>query len=84
MKPVEYTKEELDRQKRYKQTEPSQFGNLHERMKYLISLIEEDSFAKDKKYHDIRVAVYDLETEVSFTYPASPPYGQRYYPLDNK
>ena len=58
----------------YEATAPKQFGNLHERMKYVMALLEaEKDNVSDKLWH----AVFDLETEVKFHTPAEPPYGRR-------
>lgn len=60
-------------------------GNLHERMKWLItcteSLGEYVRASDDDKlkllFQTTDIAVVDLETEVSYTKPAKPPYGRR-------
>lgn len=45
----------------YADTEPEQFGNLHERMQYLMKLIHEQ---RADVPSDVWNAVYDLETEL--------------------
>lgn len=45
----------------YKDTKPDQFGNLHERMQYLMKLIHEQrADVPSAVWH----AIYDLETEL--------------------
>lgn len=58
----------------YEEAKPKQFGNLHERMKFLIGLLRTDL---DKDYPGLRVAAYDLETEVKHYRPEKRPFGSR-------
>jgi len=45
----------------YADTKPEQFGNLHERMQYLMKLMREQQADMP---HDVWHAVFDLETEL--------------------
>lgn len=79
------TSEDYLNQDAYIAASHKQFGDLHERMKWLIGCKEElkeyiDTLT-DKKlqilFQALSVAVMDLETEVAYTKPAKPPYGKR-------
>ncbi|WPJ96860.1 hypothetical protein SH580_03960 [Coraliomargarita algicola] len=59
----------------YEKAAPNQFGNLHERMKYLLSLIE--NIEEESPNADVKWAAYDLETEIKYHSPANPPFGTR-------
>lgn len=62
----------------YEAAEPKQFGTLHERMKFLVKLIQDarlDSAGPTELA--IATAIYDLEAEVMYHVPASPPFGKR-------
>lgn len=61
--------------KAYDEAKPKQFGDLHERMKYLMALIRDQELWKT--HHAITDAIYDLETEVKHYVPARPPFGRR-------
>jgi hypothetical protein len=69
------TKDDAFRRKeQYRKAQPKQFGDLHERMKLVIALMQAaKASVPDELWH----AIYDLETEVSFYEPAKPPYGRR-------
>ena len=54
---------------------PDQFGNLHERMKYLVAALH--AHEGGPREGTLWQAVYDLETEVKYHKPANPPYGRR-------
>lgn len=66
---------------KYATAKPKQFGNLHERMQYVMKLLREkrtspiidDLFFGDALWN----ALFDLQTEVSYHEPQSPPYGRR-------
>ena len=73
----------------YLKAEAKQFGDLHERMKWLLQCYEilkthinstNDENLKTAS-HDVSVAILDLETEVSYSSAASPPYGRRPIPV---
>jgi hypothetical protein len=66
----------LNATKEYEAAVPRQFGTLHERMKYLIMLLNQHL---EDVPHDVNVAIYDLETELSHYPTVSPPYGRRTY-----
>lgn len=69
---------ELIQASRYRQCKPNQFGNLHERMKFVINKLNELS-NKEKENFDNTLwhAIFDLETEVKYHEPAKPPYSRR-------
>jgi len=66
---------DIDQAKEYEACKAKQFGNLHERMKFLINAISD---AGQEKI-DVKIwhAVFDLETEVKYHKPTSPPYGRK-------
>jgi ATP-dependent DNA ligase len=74
-------KENLENAEAYKKAIPKQFGDLHERMKFLVEKIREfyarEGHSFDVSYDGLRVAVFDLETEVKFYEPQNPPFGSR-------
>jgi len=73
---MELTNRDNARAAQYRECKPKQFGTLHERMKYVMELLR----VSDKKtpvMNDLREAIFDLETEVSFYEPKKPPYGKR-------
>lgn len=60
--------------KRYEETKPKQFGNLHERMRFAMELmLRHNDVIPAALWH----AMYDLETEVKMHEPAMPPFGRR-------
>jgi hypothetical protein len=70
----------------YNRAGQDQFGNLHERMKFVAVLAMElqafmatgESIDSNKRgLHRLIDAVYDLETEVSYYKAAKPPFGKR-------
>lgn len=58
----------------YRAAEPKQFGNLHERMKYAIAMLQDQHGVVS---NDLWHAVWDLATEVKHYRPVEPPYGRR-------
>jgi hypothetical protein len=60
---------------KYNNAKTNQFGNLHERMKYVMAQLTEQSASTIG--NDLWQALFDLQTEVSFYEPQSPPYGRR-------
>jgi len=48
----------------YEEAKPEQFGNLHERMQYLMKLIHDHEGIRDDVPSDVCHAIYDLETEL--------------------
>ena len=50
-----------DNVRQYEDAKPEQFGNLHERMKYLMQVIHEQ---RADVPSDVWHAIYDLETEL--------------------
>lgn len=71
------TRTDRNRDLCYRETKSRQFGNLHERMRYAIELLAQHP---DLEGSELANALYDLETEVSFHVPATPPYGRRTIP----
>ena len=65
---------EIHRAQKYQLAEPKQFGNLHQRMKLVILLMQKE---RELMPHDLWNAIYDLETEVKYHEPAKPPYARR-------
>ena len=59
---------------RYAEAKPKQFGNMHERMKYLIAAATEDEAAVPQ---DVWHAICDLQTEVEGHTPIEPSFGPR-------
>ena len=59
----------------YSNSVPIERGNLHERMRFLLSLLHAQPSEWDRQ--SILTAAMDLETEVSRYTPVDPPYGQR-------
>lgn len=76
------TRTDEQRRAAYLAAESKQFGNLHERMKYVIACLESSTARDSELLHELNVAIYDLETEVSYHEPAKPPYGRREIRLD--
>ena len=62
--------------RRYEAAEAKQFGNLHQRMKYLIAAAQKAGH--HNLGNEVWHAIWDLETEVSHHVPAEPPYGRRH------
>lgn len=68
------TRKEIANRDAYRKCTPKQFGNVHERMKLVVELLNKcDRLAFS---HELWTAIYDLETEVSFYEPKNPPHGQ--------
>lgn len=74
-KVVRFTVADREVAERYQAAEPKQFGNLHERMKFLMKLAEGRKL--HETHQEIHHAIWDLLTEVQHTEPAEPPFGQR-------
>lgn len=70
------TKQDLKRRENYKDCGPNQLGSLHERMKRVMQLVNDEELRKLIP-HSLYDALYDLEEEVSYHEPARPPYGRR-------
>jgi len=71
----EYTEAEKQNARDYEKAEAKQFGNLHERMQFLIKCAQ----THDEKtvLNDIWNAIWDLKTEVRHYKPINPPFGKR-------
>ena len=63
---------------KYENTVPDQFGNLHERMQYLMCCAKK--YGTTGMPSEIWHAIWDLQTEVKYYEPVNPPYGQRVSP----
>jgi hypothetical protein len=74
------TKDDSRMSKQYEETPGKQFGNLHERMKYLLAVCRNKLLVDD----DVWQAICDLETEVRYHHPANPPYGRRTCSVDER
>lgn len=71
---MKLTEKDFEQARKYRATKPKQFGNLHERMKFLMEKIE----GKHSQIpNEIWQAIFDLETEVEYHTPANPPFGRR-------
>lgn len=60
--------------KNFNLSKPKQYGNLHERMQYLLKMVEKQI---DNIPGDVYAAVYDLRTELRNYEPVNPPFGTR-------
>lgn len=58
----------------YAEATPKQFGNLHERMKFLIKVAQEH---EPEVPTDVWHAIWDLRIEVEGHSPIEPPLGRR-------
>jgi hypothetical protein len=76
-KPVEFTRADLAVAARYRAAKPDALGDIHERMKAVIGRARE--IALDRIDKSLWHAIHDLQAEVSFHEPASPPYGHRFH-----
>lgn len=72
---MKITKTNESTRKQYDEAKPDQFGNLHERMKYVMELLKQHD--PNSIGNNLWHAIYDLETEVKHTPPANPPFGRR-------
>lgn len=69
------TKGDKERAIEYDKTQPKQFGNMHERMQYLVAIaMKEQGHISDNLWS----AIWDLQTEVQYHKPENPPYGRRH------
>jgi len=59
----------------YELAKPKQFGNLHQRMKFLVDKVNNAGEAGLPL--ELRWAVFDLEMEVKHYQPKEPPFGSR-------
>jgi hypothetical protein len=59
----------------YSRTEPKQFGNLHERMQFLMKCAT--AHGQQNIPNDMWHAIFDLQTEVKYYEPVNPPFGKR-------
>lgn len=69
------TNKDAAARRHYDRARAAQFGTLHERMKFLIDCARRCGLDKfdAATWH----AIFDLETEVKYHKPATPPYGRR-------
>lgn len=78
MSPRMLRRKEVETRKEFFKARPNPLGNLHERMTAVMHLAEEVGLDKEVRFHDLLNAIYDLQTEVSYTTPAKPPFGRRF------
>jgi hypothetical protein len=75
------TKADNAQARAYGKAKPKELGNLHERMKYAVALAdaayEKGGGKFDQEHPYLRMAIYDLQTEVQYYEPAKPPFGRR-------
>jgi len=58
----------------YEACAPRQFGDLHQRMKFLMDLVQ----GRQGEFpNDVWHAIWDLKTEVENHVPENPPFGRR-------
>lgn len=60
----------------YRNAKPKQLGDLHERMKFLISLLQKPGRTEEIPV-EVWHAIFDLQTEVAGHKPIKPPVGRR-------
>jgi len=73
---MKLTDQDKARAEQYRKCKPKQFGNLHERMQYVMVLLNRGHSASSIG-NDLWHALFDLENEVSYHEPQKPPYGRR-------
>ena len=75
------TKADNARAAAYLKAKPKKLGDLHERTKFAVELADaayKKAGAKfDEEFPYLRMAIYDLQTEVQYYEPAKPPFGHR-------
>jgi len=59
----------------YDKAKAKQFGDMHERMKYLVEVAHKNG--NGAVPNDVWHAIFDLETEVRNHTPIHPPFGKR-------
>jgi len=75
------TTEQRKASEAYESAGPVQFGNLHERMKFLLLLLTKAVDEREsQEAHALCTAVYDLETELRGHTPIEPPVARRVHP----
>ena len=67
------TAEQVANSQAYEQCKPEQFGNMHERMKYLIECAQE-ARQSGGDLMDVWHLMFDLEREVRYYMPIDPPF----------
>ena len=90
-KSTKFSKEDDQNLVSYIDSTSKQFGNLHERMKWLIGCKEElREYVEASEERELIIlfqrlafAVKDLETEVSYSRTANIPFGERSRPRDH-
>ena len=77
----------------YKNANPRQLGNLHERMKFVMKALEKargfetnepDHGKFDQMYPDLVCGLFDLQNEVRYYTPARPAFGKRIVTLGGR
>jgi hypothetical protein len=75
---MKLTTAEEETRRKYHETEPRFLGTLHERMQHVMHLLRKSvGTFQGITSTDLWHAIHDLELEVSYTTPATPPYGKR-------
>ncbi len=87
MKPLFLTVKENEQRQAYAEARPEAFGNLHERMKWLLEKLDViwpqqkldalNGMDEMVALSALANAIFDLETEVAPYAPVDPPYGER-------
>lgn len=72
---MDITAADRARRLKYLKTKPKHLGNLHERMQLVMELAQTAELYKTN--NELWGAIHDLQVEVSYLKPASPPYGRR-------
>jgi hypothetical protein len=71
----EYTEAEKQNSRDYEKAGAKQFGNLHERMQFLMVCAK--THGEKTVPTDIWNAIWDLEAELRHYKPINPPFGKR-------
>ena len=66
--------EERMRKIAFEDVQPKHLGNLHERMQYVMDLLQRE---RKNVAEEFWQAVWDLRLEVAFYEPVEPPYAKR-------
>jgi hypothetical protein len=74
-KSIKFNQSDRANEARYEAANPKFLGNLHERMKLVMEIVNNSHLWET--HHELHIAICDLKTEVSFYDPQEPPFGQR-------
>lgn len=89
--PAKFTPADHEMVASYIKAKSKPLGNLHERMKWLVGckekLREHIASSADRRlkilFTNLATAILDIETEVSYTRPANPPFATRVHENDD-